>query len=316
MKLLSVIIPAYNEEESVLPLYQGLKETFLKNRIREYEIFFIDDGSRDRTFSVLEKIARSDRRVRVIRLARNYGQTAAISTGIRESRGDVIVLMDADLQNDPADIPLLLGKIREGFGVVSGWRHKRKDPFLTRVLPSRMANFIISRISGVPLKDYGCTLKAYRREYIRDAKLYGEMHRFIPVYARMQGASVTEVKVSHHHRRYGRSKYGLVRIFKVILDLFVIKFIEKYYTKPIYFFGSIGLGLTGAGGLLSVFVLFQKFAHGIWAHKNPFLTLAVMLFILGFQFILFGVLAEIEVRTFFEVKRTPLYQIEKKINLR
>ncbi len=315
-KSLSLIIPCYNEDKNIGILYGKIKKSFSTAGIIKYELIFVDDGSTDGTFKEIANVCRKDKKVKSIRLKRNCGQTAAISTGIEYSKGDVIILMDADLQNEPADIPVLLKKINEGYDVVSGWRHKRKDNFFIRVLPSKIANAMISLISGVKLKDYGCTLKAYRREYIKDIKLYGEMHRFIPVYAKMQGANITEVKVRHYPRIYGKSKYGLIRIFKVILDLLVVKFIENYYNKPIYFFGGMGLTVIGVGGLLSILVLIQKFYYGIWVHKNPIMILAVMLFIVGIQFVLFGILAEIEVRTFFEVKKSPLYLIREKINLR
>ncbi|MBU1076178.1 MAG: glycosyltransferase family 2 protein, partial [Spirochaetes bacterium] len=275
------------------------------------------DGSTDNTFKNLSGISKRSPKIKSIKLKQNQGQTFAISTGVKFAKGDIIILMDSDLQNDPEDIPKLIYKIeKEGFDVVSGWRFRRKDAFFTRIMPSKTANFIISIISGVKLKDYGCTLKAYRKEYIKNIKLYGEMHRFIPIYAKMEGARITEVKVNHHPRKYGKSKYGLFRIFKVILDLLVVKFIKSYYSKPIYFFGGTGLLVIGLGFILSILVLIQKFFYRIWAHKNPLMTLAVMLFIIGFQFILFGVLAEIEIRTYFEVRKDPHLLIEKKINIR
>ena len=313
-KSISIIIPAYNEEKNIMPLYKKLKETILKLKIPNYEIIFIDDGSADKTSEEILKLCRDDKKVKGIIFKRNYGQTAAISAGIDKSRGEIIILMDADLQNDPADIPNLLKKIEEGYDVVSGWRYNRKDNFLTRVLPSKIANYLISIISGVKLKDYGCTLKAYKKEFIKNIKIYGEMHRFIPIYAHINGAKITEIKVRHHPRRYGKSKYGLIRIFKVILDLLVVKFIESYWTKPIYFFGGVGFSVIIFSIIIALIVLIQKFFYKIWAHKNPLLTLAVMLFILGTQFILFGVLAEIEVRNFFEIKKEPVYKISKKIN--
>ncbi len=312
----SIIIPCYNEEKTIMPLYNKIKNIFKKIKETKYETLFIDDGSTDKTHSIIKNIAKKDKQVKSLLLSKNYGQTAAISIGIEYASGEIIILMDGDMQNDPADIPALIKKINQGYDVVSGWRYKRKDPFLTRILPSKIANFIISFVSGVKLKDYGCTLKAYRSKFIKNIKLYGEMHRFIPIYAKIQGAKITEIKVHHHPRKYGKSKYGLLRIFKVILDLFVVKFIENFYNKPIYFFGGTGLLVIGIGGLLSGLILIQKFVYNIWVHKNPLMILAIMLFIIGFQFILFGVLAEIEVRTFFEVKKGHLYQIEKKINIR
>lgn len=314
--MISIIIPAYNEENNVSLLNEKIIFTLKESHINQYEIIYVDDGSSDKTVQEIEQLTKKNKKIKLIQFRKNYGQTAAISLGIEYAKGDIIILMDADLQNDPADIPLLLQKIKEGYDVVSGWRYKRKDNFFTRILPSKIANYIISFISGVKLKDYGCTLKAYKKEYIKNIKLYGEMHRFIPVYAKMQGAKITEVKVHHFPRKSGKSKYGLMRIFKVILDLFVIKFIEKYYTKPIYFFGGTGLWMVGLSGLLALSVLIQKFVYKIWVYKNPVLILAVMFFIIGIQFILFGILAEIEIRTFFEVKKTSFFQINKKLNLK
>lgn len=316
MKNFSIIIPCYNEEKNIKILYENIIKMITKNKITSYEILFIDDGSTDTTLSEIEKLCIKNKKIRAFKLIRNYGQTAAISVGINNASKDVFILMDADLQNDPGDIPALIKKIDEGYDVVSGWRYKRKDKFFTRILPSIIANSIISLISGVKLHDYGCTLKAYKREYIKNIKLYGEMHRFIPVYAKLNGASITEVKVNHKPRIYGKSKYGLIRIFKVILDLMVVKFIEGYYTKPVYFFGGVGLSVIGIGGILSVIVLIQKFFYQVWAHKNPLLILSITMIIIGVQFILFGVLAEIEVRTYFEVKKDPIYRIKKIINKR
>lgn len=314
MKSISLIIPAYNEQANILPIYKKIIQVLKKHRMRSYQIVFIDDGSQDKTFEQIMSIGKKDKKVKGIRLKRNYGQTAAISTGLYYATGDIIILMDADGQNDPEDIPALLKKIQQGYDVVSGWRYKRKDKFFTRIFPSRIANWLISFISGIKLKDYGCTLKAYKSEYIKNIRIYGEMHRFIPIYASMNGARLTEIKVNHHPRRSGKSKYGLVRIFKVILDLFVVKFLESFHTKPVYFFGGSGLVVIALGGILSVIVLYQKYAYNVWAHKNPLLILSIMLFIIGIQFILFGVLAEIEIRTFFEVKQDPIYRIERKIN--
>jgi glycosyltransferase involved in cell wall biosynthesis len=311
IRFVTVVIPAYNEKESVGPLCEALQTVMAREKGYQWEILFVDDGSTDGTFGTYETAAARDRRFRGIRLRRNYGQTQAIMAGIEKARGDLIILMDADLQNDPADIPKLIAKINDGYDVVSGWRHPRRDPFLTRVFPSMVANSMISSVSGLRLKDYGCTLKAYRKEFIKNVRLYGEMHRFIPIYARLEGARVTEVAVNHRSRKFGRSKYGLNRIFKVFLDLFVIRFLDRYIGKPMHFFGSNGLVLAGLGAAISAFVLFQKFYFGVWAHKNPLLIVAVMFLIMGFQLILFGVMAEIQIRTYFEVKRTPSRSIDK-----
>ncbi len=315
MKSISIVIPAYNEENNIVLLYEKIKQVLIKNNLKKYEIIFIDDGSDDATFKEILKVAKKDKKVKAIQLKRNYGQTAAISTGIKYSINDIIILMDADGQNDPSDIPLLLKKIEEGYDVVSGWRYKRKDNFILRVLPSKIANYLISIVSGVKLKDYGCTLKAYKKEFIKDINLYGEMHRFIPIYTYMNGAKITEVKVKHNPRKYGKSKYGLLRIFKVMLDLLVVKFLEEFYTKPIYFFGGVGFFILFFGALFSIITLVQKYVYKVWAHKNPLLILSVMLIIIGIQFIIFGILAEIEIRTFFQVRKKSLYKIEKKINI-
>lgn len=315
MKSISIIIPAYNEEQNIPLLYEKIKKVLIKNNLKKYEIIFIDDGSEDATFKRILDASQKDKKVKAIQLKRNYGQTAAISTGIKYSKNDIIILMDADGQNDPSDIPLLLEKIEQGYDVVSGWRYKRKDNFLLRVLPSKIANYLISIVSGVKLKDYGCTLKAYKKEFIKDINLYGEMHRFIPIYTHINGAKITEVKVKHYPRKYGKTKYGLSRIFKVMLDLLVVKFIEEFYTKPIYFFGGVGFFILFLGALFSIITLVQKYVYNVWAHKNPLLILSIMLIIIGVQFIIFGILAEIEIRTFFQLKKESIYKIAKKINI-
>jgi glycosyltransferase involved in cell wall biosynthesis len=276
----------------------------------EWEVIYVDDGSSDGSLDLLREMAEEDSdHVRVIAFRRNFGQTAAIEAGIDHSTGDVIVLMDADLQNDPADIPMMLGKIDEGYDVVSGWRKDRKDTFLTRTLPSRMANGLISWATGVHLHDYGCTLKAYRREVITGFRLYGEMHRFIPAYADSVGARIIEVPVRHHPRRYGKAKYGLNRTFKVILDLFTLKFLMSYANKPIRLFGGAGAGLIS----LSFLVLLVLVARRIWLDehmvRSPLLLMVVMLFTLGFQSILMGLIAELLVRTYHESQNKYTYTI-------
>jgi glycosyltransferase involved in cell wall biosynthesis len=273
-------------------------------------VIYVDDGSSDGSLDLLREMAEEDSdHVRVIAFRRNFGQTAAIEAGIDHSTGDVIVLMDADLQNDPADIPMMLGKIDEGYDVVSGWRKDRKDTFLTRTLPSRMANGLISWATGVHLHDYGCTLKAYRREVITGFRLYGEMHRFIPAYADSVGARIIEVPVRHHPRRYGKAKYGLNRTFKVILDLFTLKFLMSYANKPIRLFGGAGAGLIS----LSFLVLLVLVARRIWLDehmvRSPLLLMVVMLFTLGFQSILMGLIAELLVRTYHESQNKYTYTI-------
>jgi glycosyltransferase involved in cell wall biosynthesis len=308
---LSVVVPLLDEEDNLPSLYEQTKRA-LDGRY-EYEIIFVDDGSKDGSFQVLKDLHASDPRVRVIRFRRNFGQTAALSAGFAYARGDVIVAMDADLQNDPADIPMLVAKLDEGCDVVSGWRKKRHDKALTRRLPSRIANWLISRITEVKLHDYGCTLKAYRREVLAETRLYGEMHRFIPALASWSGAQVTECVVNHRPRTAGKAKYGLGRTLKVVLDLMTVKFLGSFSTKPIYIFGGLGL-ITACGGFLSgVAVLYQKFfsrSH-LAMNRNPLLILTAVLIITTVQFILMGLLAELLVRTYHESQNRPTYVIKE-----
>jgi glycosyltransferase involved in cell wall biosynthesis len=251
-----------------------------------------------------------------VQFTRNFGQTAAMSAGFRHAQGRVYVAMDADNQNDPADIPGLLAKLDEGYDVVSGWRKDRRDKLLTRRIPSMIANRLLSSVTGVRLKDYGCSLKAYRAKYIDSIGLYGEMHRFIPAYAHMAGAKVVEMPVRHRPRRRGESKYGLVRIFKVVMDLLTVKFLSSYATKPSYLFGGVGSLLCVAGLASAAEVLIEKFAVGTYAHKNPFLLLAVFLFFLGVQLMLMGLIAELLVRTYHESQGKPIYLVKRTVNVR
>jgi glycosyltransferase involved in cell wall biosynthesis len=309
---ISILIPIYNEEENIIPLSEKLDQV-LKGIGRFFEIIFIDDGSTDGSLDILIDICKKHNNIKVISLSRNFGQTAALSAGIDCSKGDIIIPMDGDLQNDPEDIITLLQKIEEGYDVVSGWRRERKDPFFTRRLPSIIANKIISIIGGVHLHDYGCTLKAYRRDIIKNIKLYGEMHRFIPIYAKWVGARVTEVPVRHHPRQSGSSKYGMSRIFKVILDLMVVKFLLSYSQKPIYVFGGIGL-LMMLGALFSgLFALYLKFIKGVSFILTPLPLLCVLLLLLGSLSILMGFLAEILTRTYYESQGKPIYHIKEVI---
>lgn len=311
---LSIVIPVYNEGENVRELHHSL-HTALETIYMPWEIVYVDDGSVDDSLKRLRELAFEDReRTRVIALRRNFGQTAAIAAGIDNSSGDIIVLMDADLQNDPADIPMMVAKIQEGYDVVSGWRKDRKDAFLTRTLPSRIANGIISWVTGVKLHDYGCTLKAYRREVITGFRLYGEMHRFIPAYAGYVGARIIEVPVRHHPRRYGETKYGLERIVKVILDLFTVKFMISYGHKPIYLFGGTGLVLMSFGTILLTFLIVRRVISLVSVFASPFFPVALMLFILGSQSILMGLIAELQVRTYYEAQEKPTYTVRDVIN--
>jgi glycosyltransferase involved in cell wall biosynthesis len=304
---LSVVIPVFNEQENISPLHEALSEA-LKGR--DYELVFVDDGSTDTSLEALTDIAKDDpEHTLVIELRRNFGQTAAIAAGIDHSRGEVIVTIDADLQNDPADIPLLMDKIEEGYDVVSGWRINRQDKLFTRRIPSQIANWIISKVTGVSLHDYGCTLKAYRREVLEGFRLYGEMHRFIPAYAGGVGAKMIEIPVRHHPRRFGKAKYGLERTLKVILDLFTVKFLVSYANKPIYLFGGTGAGLIFISFILLGVLVGRRIVLDEHLIRSPLLLLTTMLFILGFQSILLGLIAELLARTYHESQAKPTYSV-------
>ncbi len=305
---ISVVIPVYNEEATIPHLHEALTEA-LRNLDRSWEVVLVNDGSDDDTGDRLDEVAREDDRFTAIHLRRNFGQTPAMSAGFDHARGEVIVAMDADLQNDPSDIPKLLAKMDEGFDVVSGWRRDRKDPFITRILPSRMANWLISSVTGVRLHDYGCSLKAYRREIIDDVQLYGEMHRFIPALARWAGAEIAEVEVTHHPRRWGSSKYGLSRTARVFLDLLTVKFLLSYATRPIQVFGRWGLASGVLGFVIALWLTARKFVMGEDIGDRPALLLAVLLILVGFQFITMGLLAELQSRTYYEAQNKPIYAI-------
>jgi glycosyltransferase involved in cell wall biosynthesis len=303
------VAPVYNEKENIEPLHRGLREAL--NGL-SYELIFVDDGSTDGSLEKLMAIADEDKdHVRVVELRRNFGQTAAIAAGIDHSLGDVVVLIDADLQNDPVDIPMMLEKIEEGFDVVSGWRINRQDSFLTRTLPSRIANWLISKVTGVRLHDYGCTLKAYRRDVLEGFHLYGEMHRFIPAYAGGVGAKIVEVPVRHHPRRFGKAKYGLERTLKVILDLFTVKYLVSYALNPIYLFGGSGLALILTSFLVLGYLIIRRLLLDEHMIRSPLLLMSVMLFILGFQSILMGLIAELLVRTYHESQAKPTYNVRR-----
>jgi glycosyltransferase involved in cell wall biosynthesis len=308
MPELSLIVPVYNEEENLPLLYDAIRAA-LEPLARPWEVIFVDDGSRDQSISVLTGLFRRDPlHVRVIEFRRNFGQTAAIAAGLDHARGEVVILLDADLQNDPADIPMMLAKLDEGYDLVSGWRRKRKDNALTRNLPSHMANWLISRVTGVHLHDYGCTLKAYRRDVLEGFHLYGEMHRFIPVFAHSVGAHITEVEVNHHPRKFGKAKYGLERTLKVVLDLFTVKFLLDYSSKPIYLFGGTGMALMFLG-LADLLYLFIRRFWGVPAATSPLLLVGIMFAIMGFQSILMGLIAELLVRTYHESQSKTTYRI-------
>lgn len=312
---LSIIIPVFNELETLEPLYESLRKS-LTPWESTCEILFIDDGSSDGSSEKLRRLAALDQRIRVLEFVRNFGQTAAIAAGFEHARGRIIIPLDADLQNDPQDIPRIMEKLEEGYDVVNCWRRDRKDRFLTRILPSRLANRLISWISGVHLHDYGCTLKGYRRGVVQHIRLYGEMHRFIPIFASWAGARVTEIPVQHHPRRFGESKYGMIRTVKVLLDLMTVKFLGSYSTKPMYLFGSLGLLSFLGGSLLSALTLYQKFFEAVKAHRNPLLLLSIFLFTAGLQFILFGLVAELIVRTYHESQDKPTYILKTNSEVR
>lgn len=311
---LSIFLPVYNEEENLPPLHEKLSEA-LEQLGRSYEILYIDDGSTDESLARLRELALLDERVRVIAFRRNYGQTAAMSAGIDHARGDILIPMDADLQNDPADIQRLLTKLDEGYDVVSGWRKDRKDRWLTRRLPSMLANRLVSRIAGVTLHDYGCSLKAYRRDALTDVKLYGEMHRFIPIYAAWAGARVAEIPVTHHARQAGQSKYGLSRTGKVLFDLITIKFMSSYMTKPLYLFGWAGALCLVVSFISFALALYFRFVENVHLNRMPLATLAMIMFAMGVQFIFMGLLAEMIVRTYHESQNKPTYLIRESINI-
>jgi glycosyltransferase involved in cell wall biosynthesis len=307
---ISVVIPLYNEVENIELLYQQLKPV-LEALDKTYEIVLIDDGSTDGTFLILKRLQAADPRLRVVRLRRNFGQSAAFSAGFDLASGQVIVTMDGDLQNDAADIPLLLAKVEEGFDVVSGWRIKRQDVFLTRRLPSMIANALISKVTRVRLHDYGCSLKAYRSEVLKNVRLYGELHRFIPALASWMGIQVAEVPVEHHARKFGRSKYGLRRTFRVILDLLTVKFLLDYATRPIQIFGLGGMLSLTIGTALGIYLVILRLVYHQGLRDRPLLLLVILLIVLGVQLITMGLLGEMVVRTYHETQSKPIYMIKE-----
>lgn len=310
---LSVVIPLYNEEENVEILHKRLKEVLNNNKI-EHEIIYVDDGSLDNTLNILENIQKKDKDVAVISLRRNFGQTAAFAAGFDFARGDVVITMDGDLQNDPADIPKLLDAIKD-CDLVSGWRKKRQDAFITRRLPSMIANWLISVVTGVRLHDYGCSLKAYKKDVIKNLRLYGEMHRFIPAVANWYGVNIREIETTHHPRLRGKSKYGISRTLKVLLDLIAVKFLQSFSTKPIQFFGPIGVILALSGFGISLYLSAEKLIKGVSIGGRPLLLLGALLIIVGVQFIGMGLLGEMLVRIYHESQKKPIYTIKKILNL-
>jgi glycosyltransferase involved in cell wall biosynthesis len=313
LKAVSVVIPIFNEEENITPLYRELKAVLVGMRTK-YEVIFVDDGSDDGSNEILQRLAQEDKGIKVIQFRKNFGQTAALAAGVENAQGEIIITMDGDGQNDPRDIPRLLERLDEGYDVASGWRKNRKDPLLNKRFPSALANKLISWLTRVKLHDYGCTLKAYRRDILKDVRLYGEMHRFIPAYASWVGARITEMEVAHHPRRHGRSKYGLSRTPSIILDLITILFLQRYSTKPIRLFGGAGMILFALGGLTGLFVLLRKLVWGgIWI--SPMILISFLFITMGVMFILLGLIAEIIIRTYHESQGKPIYAIKSAVNL-
>ncbi|NJN81746.1 MAG: glycosyltransferase family 2 protein [Caldilineaceae bacterium] len=313
--VLSVVIPLFNEEESIPHLHAALSEA-LEAYGKPYEIIIVDDGSKDRSFALLSELAQEDNRLIVVRLRRNFGQTAAFAAGFDQARGEVIITMDADLQNDPKDIPLLMAKMDEGYDIVSGWRKDRQDRFLDRKLPSMIANRLISNVTDVQLHDYGCSLKAYRRDVLQHVHLYGELHRFIPALASQVGGTVTEVPVDHHARQFGASKYGISRTVRVVLDLITVWFLGSYATRPLHVFGTMGLISAGLGCLAGIYLTFVKLFMGQNIGGRPMLLLAVLLVVVGVQLITMGLLGEMIIRTYHESQNKPIYIIREVVSNR
>jgi glycosyltransferase involved in cell wall biosynthesis len=312
---ISVVIPLYNEEESIAHLREQLTAA-LEQSGYSFEIVIVDDGSKDRSFALLRDWAQSDPRVTVVRFRRNFGQTAAFSAGFNHATGDVVITMDADLQNDPADIPKLMAKIAEGYDIVSGWRKDRQDRFLDRKLPSLLANRLISNVTDVRLHDYGCSLKAYRREVLQHVHLYGELHRFIPALMSQVGGTVTEVPVNHRSRQFGRSKYGIGRTVRVMLDLITVWFLGAYMTRPIQVFGTLGLLSVFGGVLAGIYLSYHKLILGENIGGRPLLLLAVLLVVIGVQLITMGLLGEMVTRTYHESQNKPIYIVREVVNPR
>ncbi len=311
---LSVVIPVYNEAPNLMALYNDIAQV-LDGLACEYEVIFVDDGSNDGSFAIMKDLAMQNHRIKVLGLRRNFGQTAAMAAGFDVASGQIIVPMDADLQNDPRDIPHLLEKLEEGFDVVSGWRAFRKDRFFSRRVPSLIANKLISHMTGVSLHDYGCTLKAYRSNILEEVKLYGEMHRFVPALASQVGASVTEVSVHHRPRKAGVSKYGIDRTMRVLLDLVTVKFLLKYSTRPLQLFGKWAIAAFAAGSISGIATLYMKFFEDLSMNRNPLLILTAFLLFSSLQFVMIGLLGELTTRTYHEVQGKPIYSVKETVNI-
>jgi len=309
----SVIVPIYNEVESLEALVDSIAQTLIPTQ-RPYEIICVDDGSKDGSTALLKTLAQNRKDLSAVILRRNYGQTAAMAAGFHQAQGQFIISLDADLQNDPTDIPQLLAKLEEGYDLVSGWRKYRQDAALTRLLPSKIANWLIGRVTNVRIHDYGCSLKGYRTELLADMNLYGELHRFLPALAFIEGAKITEIPVKHHPRRYGSSKYGLGRTLRVLMDLLTIWFMQKFLTRPMHVFGSLGLTSMGLGVLIGAYLTFVKFAFNQDIGDRPLLILVVVLLLAGVQLFSFGLLGELLIRTYHESQGRPIYRVREVIS--
>ncbi len=308
----SIVIPFFNEQENILPLYVRITEVM--DALGEpYEMIFVDDGSRDQTFRILNDIYENDRRVHAVRLRRNFGQTAALKAGFDFAQGDIIISMDGDQQHEPEDIPLFLEKIREGFDIASGWRADRQDPWLTRRLPSQVANWMMAKLSGVPLHDFGTTFKAYRREIIQQVQLYGELHRFIPALAKITGASIVEVPIRNYKRSVGKSNYNLSRTFRVFFDLINIKFMMDYLTRPMHFFGKLTFASFAGGAGIGAYLVYEKFFHHsqLMLEHGPLMLTGMFLLVSAFQFLSLGLIGELLSRTYHESQNKPIYNVRE-----
>ncbi len=307
---LSIVTPIYNEVDSIPQLLETISTTLTENQLT-YEIICVDDGSQDGSTKLLTELAEKRTDLKAVILRRNYGQTAAMAAGFKYANGKVVVTLDGDLQNDPADIPLLLSKLDEGYDLVSGWRKNRQDDAVTRLLPSKIANWIIGKVTGVNLHDYGCSLKAYRLELVADMNLYGELHRFLPALAFIEGARITEMPVNHYARRYGKSKYGLGRTFRVVMDLLTVFFMKKFLTRPMHVFGMLGLISGGLGLVFGIYLTILKLGFGETLADRPLLILVVVLLLAGLQLFSFGLLAELLMRTYHESQERPIYRVRE-----
>ncbi len=307
--MISIVIPVYNERENIIPLYESIERAL---HDREHEIIFVDDGSTDESYRIIKELHRKDDHVKCVRLARNFGKTAALTAGFEMAQGEIVVTMDGDLQNDPEDIPGMIAMLEE-YDAVSGWRHERRDPLLSKRVPSRISNLLSRWLTGVPIHDFNCGLKAYRKKALEGLELYGEMHRYIPAILAWKGYAVGEMKVRHHERAHGESKYGFSRLLRGLLDLLNFKFWAGYSTRPLHFFGTVGLVLFGAGFVADLYLVMLKLLHGESLSERPLLLLGMLLMIIGFQIFMIGFLAEIMVRNYYSSSGKRIYTVREKL---